>query len=136
MENTVEQILAGSVQDDAAQAQQENTQPLSEFMNEQKKQAQPEAPAPKEPGWIKQRVNAAVDKAVAEAEARGASAEELRGILGTAASKRGIFEGDIDNGELEIGQVASYIKDVRPVSEIMDALVSEYEECRRRLLGT
>ena len=73
---------------------------------------------------------------IAEAEARGASAEELRGILGTAASKRGIFEGDIDNGELEIGQVASYIKDVRPVSEIMDALVSEYEECRRRLLGT
>ena len=76
MENTVEQILAGSVQDDAAQAQQENTQPLSEFMNEQKKQAQPEAPAPKEPGWIKQRVNAAVDKAVAEAEARVAARYE------------------------------------------------------------
>ena len=66
MENTVEQILAGSVQDDAAQAQQENTQPLSEFMNEQKTQTQPEAPAPKEPGWIKQRVSAAVDKAVRE----------------------------------------------------------------------
>lgn len=76
MENTVEQILAGSVQDDAAQAQQENTQPLSEFMNEQKKQAQPEAPAPKEPGWIKQRVSAAVDKAVAEAEARVAARYE------------------------------------------------------------
>ena len=76
MENTVEQILAGSVQDDAAQAQQENTQPLSEFMNEQKTQTQPEAPAPKEPGWIKQRVSAAVDKAVAEAEARVAARYE------------------------------------------------------------
>lgn len=76
MENTVEQILAGSVQDDAAQAQQENTQPLSEFMNEQKAQPQPEAPAPKEPGWIKQRVSAAVDKAVAEAEARVAARYE------------------------------------------------------------
>ena len=76
MENTVEQILAGSVQDDAAQAQQENTQPLSEFMNEQKAQTQPEATAPKEPGWIKQRVSAAVDKAVAEAEARVAARYE------------------------------------------------------------
>ena len=76
MENTVEQILAGSVQDDAAQAQQENTQPLSEFMTEQKAQTQPEAPAPKEPGWIKQRVSAAVDKAVAEAEARVAARYE------------------------------------------------------------
>lgn len=71
---------------------------------------------------------------IAEAEAGGASADELRGILGHAASKRGIFEGDIDNGELEIGQVASFIKEVRPVSEIMDTLVAEYEECRRRLL--
>lgn len=76
MENTVEQILAGSVQDDAAQAQQENTQPLSEFISEQKTQEQPEAPAPKEPGWIKQRVSAAVDKAVAEAEARVAARYE------------------------------------------------------------
>ena len=64
------------MQDDAAQAQQENTQPLSEFMNEQKTQTQPEAPAPKEPGWIKQRVSAAVDKAVAEAEARVAARYE------------------------------------------------------------
>lgn len=70
---------------------------------------------------------------IAEAEARGASADELRDILGRAASKRGIFEGDIVNGELEIGQAASYIKDVLPVSEIMDTLVAEYEECKARL---
>lgn len=70
---------------------------------------------------------------IAEAEARGASADELRDILGRAASKRGIFEGDIVNGELEIGQAASYIKDVLPVSEIMDTLVTEYEECKARI---
>ena len=81
MENTVEQILAGSVQDDAAQAQQENTQPLSEFMNEQKAQTQPEAPAPKEPGWIKQRIGKAVEKAVAEQGWLGA----LTGGLSAAA---------------------------------------------------
>lgn len=76
MDNTVDQILAGSVQDDAAQAQQDNTQPISTFMNDQKAQAQTEAQAPKEPGWIKQRVSAAVDKAVAEAEARVAARYE------------------------------------------------------------
>lgn len=70
---------------------------------------------------------------IAEAEARGASADELRDILGRAASKRGIFEGDIVNGELEIGQAASYIKEVRPVSEIMETLVAEYEECKARI---
>lgn len=70
---------------------------------------------------------------IAEAEVRGASADELRDILGRAASKRGIFEGDIVNGELEIGQAASYIKDVLPVSEIMDTLVTEYEECKARI---
>lgn len=70
---------------------------------------------------------------VAEAEARGADAEELRGILGRAASKRGIFEGDIDGGELEIGQVASAVKTVKPVAEVMRELIGGYEEARKRL---
>jgi len=72
---------------------------------------------------------------IAEAEARGASADELRCILGRAASKRGIFEGDIENGELEIGQIASYIKEVRPVDEIVATLVAEYDERKRCLLS-
>lgn len=70
---------------------------------------------------------------VAEAEARGADADELRAILGRAASKRGIFEGDIDGGELEIGQVASAVKTVKPVAEIMRELIDGYEEARRRI---
>lgn len=67
---------------------------------------------------------------LAEAEARGAGAEELRGIMGHAASKRGIFEGDTDNGELEIGQIASAVNDIKPVSLIMRQLLEEYREAR------
>lgn len=67
---------------------------------------------------------------LAEAEARGAGAEELRGIMGHAASKRGIFEGDTDNGELEIGQIASAVDDIKPVSLIMRQLLEEYREVR------
>ena len=65
---------------------------------------------------------------IAEAEDRGASAEELREILGQKASKRGIFEGDVENGEIEIGQIASAVRSVRPVAEIVAELVREYDE--------
>ena len=65
---------------------------------------------------------------VAEAEARGASADELREILGAKRSKRGIFEGDLAEGELEIGQIASLIREVEPVSKIMRDIVSEFRK--------
>lgn len=71
-------------------------------------------------------VKNALYQKVAEAEAQGASVEELRGILGKAASKRGIFEGDIEGGELEIGQIASAVKEILPVAAIMDNLDREY----------
>jgi len=70
---------------------------------------------------------------IAEAEERGANAEELRELLGKAASKRGIFEGDIDNGELEIGQIVSAIKSIRPTSEVVETLVKEYDAALARL---
>ena len=76
--------------------------------------------------------NALYDRLM-EAQNQGASVEELRTILGQAASKRGIFEGDIDNGELEIGQIASSIKDIPPVSEVMERLEREYQEARVRI---
>lgn len=72
-------------------------------------------------------------KRLFEAQSQGASVEELRAILGQAASKRGIFEGDIDNGELEIGQIASAIKDIPPVSEVMERLKKEYQEAIEKL---
>lgn len=65
---------------------------------------------------------------IADAEDRGISADELRSLLGHAASKRGIFEGDIENGELEIGQIASSIRDIRPASEIISNIVDEYDK--------
>lgn len=70
---------------------------------------------------------------VAEAEERGASADELRTILGKASSKRGIFEGDVDGGELEIGQVSSSIKEIKSVDDIISALVSEFEVAKQRM---
>ena len=63
---------------------------------------------------------------IAEAESRGAEVDELRELLGRAASKRGIFEGDLDNGELEIGQIASTIKEVKPVAQIMLELITDF----------
>ena len=72
---------------------------------------------------------------IAEAEAMGAEAEELRALLGQAASKRGIFLGETADGEVEIGQVASAITSIDSVSTIMSRLLQEYEETKRRLLG-
>ena len=72
---------------------------------------------------------------IAEAEKAGTTVEELRAILGQAATKRGIFEGDIDNGELEIGQIASAVKSIRPVSEVMKELVEGFDQARERVAG-
>lgn len=71
---------------------------------------------------------------IMEAEKEGAAVEDLRRILGRATSKRGIFEGDVDNGELEIGQIASAVKEVLPVGEVMSRLVKEFEEARQHVL--
>lgn len=70
---------------------------------------------------------------IAEAESRGAEADELRELLGRAASKRGIFEGDIENGELEIGQIASAIKEVKPIAQIMHDLIADFEATKARI---
>ena len=77
--------------------------------------------------------NALFDR-IAKAEAEGQNdAEQLRQILGTAAAKRGIFEGDIDNGELEIGQSSAYVKEVLPTAAIMQQIILQYDEAKKRL---
>jgi len=63
---------------------------------------------------------------VNEAEFRGAAAPELRELLGKGRAKKGMFEGDLENGELEIGQVASLISDVKPVAQIVTEIMAEY----------
>ena len=68
-----------------------------------------------------------------EAEQEGATVEDLRAILGKAASKRGIFEGEIESGQLEIGQIASAIKEVLPVSAVMKQLIEEYDAAKERI---
>lgn len=70
---------------------------------------------------------------IAEAESRGAEADELRELLGRAASKRGIFEGDLENGELEIGQIASTIKEVKPVAQIMHELIADFHTTQSKI---
>lgn len=70
---------------------------------------------------------------IAEAESRGAEADELRELLGRAASKRGIFEGDLEHGELEIGQIASTIKEVKPVAQIMHELITDFHATQSKI---
>lgn len=65
-------------------------------------------------------------QAVEEAENRGASVEELRELLGRGRAKLGIFEGDLEAGELEIGQVASLFRQEQSVVEIMKDIMDEY----------
>ena len=63
---------------------------------------------------------------VEEAENRGASVEELKEIVGFGKAKKGIFEGYLDEGELEIGQVAYLIRSIPTVQEVFDSLITEY----------
>ena len=72
-------------------------------------------------------------RTVEEAESRGADAEELSALIGRGRPKRGIFEGDLDEGELEIGQIAALIEDLPPAGEILRRLVAEYEAARGSL---
>ena len=63
---------------------------------------------------------------VEEAEARGASVEELRMLLGKGRAKKGIFEGNLEEGELEIGQIASLFCEEQSVEEVMRELISDF----------
>lgn len=65
---------------------------------------------------------------VAKAEERGASKDELQQLLGRGRAKRGMFEGNLDDGELEIGQVSALIYDVPSAAEIMQRLIAEYND--------
>lgn len=65
-------------------------------------------------------------KQVQEAEARGASAEDMKILLGKGRAKKGLFEGDLDEGELEIGQAVSSINKIQTVKDVMNGLVCDY----------
>lgn len=75
--------------------------------------------------------------AVQEAENRGATEEELLEIIGIGKTKIGIFDGDVENGELEIGQAASLLKgrEIEPVAIVIERFVDEYYSSRRQLIN-
>lgn len=72
--------------------------------------------------------------AVEEAERSGAKVEELRALLGRGRAKKGIFEGNLKEGELEIGQIASLLRKEETVKEVMDDLISSYVSTRKKML--
>jgi len=67
---------------------------------------------------------------VLAAEKRGATVDELKILLGRARAKKGMFEGDLEEGELEIGQAASLLKKIQPASEIVDEIINEYKQAK------
>ena len=66
-------------------------------------------------------------------EQEGADAESLKAMLGKGRAKLGMFEGDLEKGELEIGQVASIINEILPVETIMKNMVQEYRQAKERM---
>jgi len=70
---------------------------------------------------------------VHDAEQRCATKEELKTLLGRARAKRGMFEGDMDEGELEIGQVSSVIKEIKPAAEIVQDVWNEFINTKKML---
>lgn len=71
---------------------------------------------------------------VQELYAKCPSKEELLSLLGRARSKRGMFEGDLVEGELEIGQIAGIIKEVLPAKEIIDTMIAEFQQAKKELI--
>ena len=70
---------------------------------------------------------------VQRAYEKGATKEELKALLGRARAKRGMFEGDMVEGELEIGQVSALIHDIKPAVDIVDEMMNEFYQAKREI---
>ena len=68
-----------------------------------------------------------------DAYQRNASVDELKTILGRARAKKGMFEGDMQQGELEIGQISSHIKSIKPAGEIIKEIMEEFEQAKQNI---
>lgn len=64
------------------------------------------------------------------------SIDDLKTLLGRARAKKGMFEGDLEQGELEIGQISGLIKDIIPAAAVVENMVLEYEQARKELINT
>ncbi len=68
-----------------------------------------------------------------EYESKGANEEELKQLLGRARAKKGMFEGDLEEGELEIGQVSALIDEIKPAAQIVEDIMKEFNETIQRM---
>ena len=70
---------------------------------------------------------------IQKAYKRNATHEELKALLGRGRAKKGMFEGDVIQGELEIGQVSAMIKEIKPVADIISQIVEDFEKANKKL---
>jgi enoyl-[acyl-carrier protein] reductase II len=70
---------------------------------------------------------------IQKAYTENASKEQLKELLGRGRAKKGMFEGDLKEGELEVGQVSALINKIMPVSEIIEEITEEFETERKRI---
>ena len=68
---------------------------------------------------------------VQELYQKNPSIEEIKELLGRARAKKGMFEGDLENGELEIGQIAGIIHEIKPAKQVLQEIVHEFEEVKK-----
>jgi enoyl-[acyl-carrier protein] reductase II len=71
---------------------------------------------------------------VQELYKRASTAEQLKNLLGKGRAKKGMFEGDLENGELEIGQISGLIHDIKPVFQIVEDITNEFEQAKKKVL--
>lgn len=67
--------------------------------------------------------------------AKGATTDDLKTLLGRARAKRGMFEGDLVEGELEVGQIAGLIREIKPAAEIVKEMITEYNQAKAALVS-
>ncbi|MEG1266257.1 MAG: nitronate monooxygenase, partial [Myroides sp.] len=65
---------------------------------------------------------------VQDAYGKCATTDDLKTLLGRARAKRGMFEGDLEDGELEIGQIVGLINEIKPVNEVMQEIIADFEK--------
>lgn len=65
--------------------------------------------------------------------AKSPTVDDLKALLGRARAKKGMFEGDLEEGELEIGQIAGLIHDIKPAAEILQEIITDFEEARKEI---
>lgn len=70
---------------------------------------------------------------IQELYTKNPSIEEIKELLGRARAKKGMFEGDLDNGELEIGQIAGLIHEIKPAKQVVEEIITEFEAVKKDL---